>query len=274
MQLVTSANSVWPSSATPSVAYAQLGDLVEMLLHPKGSAFTTCGFCQTLNREGATRCRACGGSFAPSDDEDRAGEDGPADAQATVDGQPIGGREFSDLPALRTVLLLVLVPPILMFLGFGAWNALRASLGPAEQVVLPSRSSIDSVFALPAASVPPPRRDATRSAAAQAGPDAGAHHDKEGGAGRVAGPAAAIAATEADREAPKAAPARTAPRPVATHHAEANPLAACSGYTFIARAVCVNRSCAEPRAAQHAQCRQANRQRRIDESRRNPVLMG
>ncbi|SCK11806.1 hypothetical protein VAR608DRAFT_0628 [Variovorax sp. HW608] len=274
MQLVTSANSIWPSAA-PSVAYAQLGDLVEMLLHPKDSVFATCGFCQTLNRRGATRCRACGGSLLPSDegaglDRDEA-DDEQSGEKAATHTKSSDKPEFSDLQALRSVLLLVLVPPLLMFLAFVAWNRLRVS--DAGPVGLPDRSSIETVFPAPnaSASIAPPatpqdeqvRRAQPKPAATGAVPDG-----------------TDVVATEADRDIQKATPARpravpgAVPSHPAPHIRQGSPIAACGSYSFIARAVCVNKNCAQPGAAQHAECRQANRQRRIDESRRNPVLMG
>ena len=143
MQLVTPTNSIWPTAA-PSVAYAQIGDLVEIMLHPKDAVYATCSLCQTLNRRGATRCRACGGSFLPPDESEELGADETNEqrlAEKTAADRPSVERpEFSDFPALRSMLLLVLLPPILMFLAFFAWNKLRVSeSGP---VGLPRDSQI------------------------------------------------------------------------------------------------------------------------------------
>jgi len=267
MQLVTSANSIWPTpTPAPSVAYAQVGDLVELLLHPKDSVFATCGFCQTLNRRGATRCRACGGSFVPSDDEALDSDNDEPGADATQGSKDLEKPQFSDLPALRSVLLLVVVPPMLMFLGFGAWSKLR--LSDHEPVSLPNRSSIESVFTVPNTSaVAEVRIDEPKVRHAPPKPEPIATDDKQ-----------SIAAVEDDEHDQKILPSRN--KPISSLHQSTriqqggSPLAACSGYSFIARAVCVNKSCAQPRAAQHAECKQANRQRRIDENRRNPVLMG
>ncbi|MBB3178669.1 hypothetical protein [Variovorax sp. Sphag1AA] len=280
MQLVTSANSIWPTAA-PSVAYAQLGDLVEIMLHPKDAVFATCGFCQTLNRRGAARCRACGGSFLASDESEQLDAD-EADAEqsgenAVTDGKSFDRPEFSDMPALRSMLLLVLVPPIVMFLAFFAWNKLRVS--DAGPVGLPDRSSIESVFTVPNASAQamlPSIPQDERARHVQAKPEVRAPVERAAGNETPATVEGTnLAEIDAERDAQKMTPVR--PRPVPSHQPlrlQANPVAACSGYSFIARAVCVNKSCAQPRAAQHAECREANRQRRIDESRRNPVLMG
>jgi len=284
MQLVTPANSIWQTAA-PSVAYAQLSDLVEIMLHPKDSIFATCSFCQTLNRRGATRCRACGASFLSSDESDAADadetEEVPSAEAATTGAKSVDRPQFSDLAALRSMLLLVLVPPILMFLAFFAWNKLRMS--DAGPVGLPDRSSIETVFPAPnvTTSAPlPGMRPEEHARQAAAKPEAHPRFEKE----VTIDPSTAIDSAniaeveeERDTQSPKSVvPIR--PRPIASHqpgHIQSgNPLAACSGYTFIARAVCVNKSCAQPKAAQHAECKEANRQRRIDESRRNPVLMG
>lgn len=284
MQLVTPANSIWPTAA-PSVAYAQLGDLLEIMLHPKDAVFATCSFCQTLNRRGATRCRACGGSFLPPDESEELGADETDERRAAektaTDRTSLERPEFSDFAALRSMLLLVLVPPVLMFLVFFAWNKLRVS--EAGAVGLPQRSSIESVFPAPNASASAtlqaaPQDEHARRAHAKAETRTRAERDTVPEPPATVGGAnvANIAESDAERDVQKASPVR--PRPTPSHQAlhpqQGSPLAACSGYSFIARAVCVNKSCAQPRAAQHAECREANRQRRIDESRRNPVLMG
>lgn len=52
------------------------------------------------------------------------------------------------------------------------------------------------------------------------------------------------------------------------------PLAQCAGLNFILRAVCTNNRCAQPSARRSQQCAEPLRQRRIDEARRNPLLLG
>jgi hypothetical protein len=56
--------------------------------------------------------------------------------------------------------------------------------------------------------------------------------------------------------------------------ATSDPLAACRSQGFFARAICINTRCAAPGASRFGQCRQALRQRKIDEARRNPTLVG
>jgi hypothetical protein len=52
------------------------------------------------------------------------------------------------------------------------------------------------------------------------------------------------------------------------------PLAQCAGLNFILRAVCTNNRCAQPSARRSVQCVEPLRQRRLDEARRNPLLLG
>ncbi|MGJ7497047.1 hypothetical protein ACSFA8_18445 [Variovorax sp. RT4R15] len=51
-------------------------------------------------------------------------------------------------------------------------------------------------------------------------------------------------------------------------------LASCGSLNFISRAVCMNNACAQPVLGRSRSCADAVRQRRIDEARRNPMLVG
>ncbi|MEO5737982.1 MAG: hypothetical protein ABIQ82_11040 [Variovorax sp.] len=51
-------------------------------------------------------------------------------------------------------------------------------------------------------------------------------------------------------------------------------LASCSSLNFISRAICMNNTCAQPALGRSRSCADAVRQRRIDEARRNPMLVG
>jgi hypothetical protein len=70
------------------------------------------------------------------------------------------------------------------------------------------------------------------------------------------------------------APARNAPRALARGTDSWGPVASCGGLNFFSRAVCVNNVCAQPGMSRSGQCVDAVRQRRLDEARRNPTLMG
>ncbi|SDD25000.1 hypothetical protein SAMN05444679_1095 [Variovorax sp. CF079] len=81
----------------------------------------------------------------------------------------------------------------------------------------------------------------------------------------------------------RAAPGKT-PRRSSSAHASAAPLLAragargpsakCTGLSFVFRAVCMNYACAQPSARRSLQCVEPLRQRRLDEARRNPLLLG
>ncbi|MEP6721662.1 MAG: hypothetical protein ABJA77_09480 [Variovorax sp.] len=51
-------------------------------------------------------------------------------------------------------------------------------------------------------------------------------------------------------------------------------LASCNSLNFISRAICMNNTCAQPALGRSRSCADAVRQRRIDEARRNPMLVG
>lgn len=106
-----------------------------------------------------------------------------------------------------------------------------------------------------------------------------------------AGPAVALAlAPKADAEPAAAAPerpratsgkaahrsssARAAALPLLARAGARGPLAKCSGLSFIFHAVCTNYACAQPSARRSLQCAEPLRQRRLDEARRNPLLLG
>ena len=52
------------------------------------------------------------------------------------------------------------------------------------------------------------------------------------------------------------------------------PVAKCTPLSFVIRAVCMNYACAQPSVRRSLQCVEPLRQRRIDEARRNPLLLG
>jgi hypothetical protein len=51
-------------------------------------------------------------------------------------------------------------------------------------------------------------------------------------------------------------------------------VARCDRMNFFFRAVCVNNECAQPSSAHASSCVAINRQRRLDEARRNPTMVG
>ncbi len=53
-----------------------------------------------------------------------------------------------------------------------------------------------------------------------------------------------------------------------------SPVAKCTPLSYVIRAVCMNYACAQPSVRRSLQCVEPLRQRRIDEARRNPLLLG
>ena len=252
--------AVWPAVQRP-VAYVQVGDLVEMWVRRAPSDFATCEFCQTVNHQSDARCRTCGCPLPVGDEADPAPE--PRAVRQRAAPAPA-------VKSLTNVMRLALLPPLLLFVGFAGWYQSRLP-GTAPHVAVAVAATVPAAAPSHAA----PKRKPSRLAAGDLGLS-------EGEVAIVSG--SGSPATLADEEAEPAravaaesnAPTRT--RKVAVQsaavRAERNPLAACSGSNFFARAICVNSRCADPRSAHLGQCREAIRQRQIDEARRNPSLMG
>ena len=255
-RLVPPETAVWPAEQRP-VAYVQVGDLVEMWVRRGPSDFAACEFCQTVNHQSDARCRTCGSPLPMNDEAD------PAPEPAAVRGPAVPPSAASPL---THVMRMALLPPLLLFAGFAGWYQWR----------LPGTAPPTAIAAVMAA--PAPRHAApgtSRLAAGDLGLSAGEVAIESG----RAAPAAAVGEEAAPAQAAAAdgnAPTRTrkvAARSAASR-AERDPLAACSGSNFFARAICINSRCADPRSAHLGQCREAIRQRQIDEARRNPNLMG
>jgi hypothetical protein len=256
----------WPPRPG-GIAFVQVGDLVEMLLHSKKTLFATCEFCQSVNHLSDARCRTCGGALPPRDELDTR----PAEPGAVDQSGP-----SSEARSLRNVMQLALLPPLLLFAAFAAWHASRAA--PAPQ----PGAAATRLYAQPKAVQAAPRVTAARPRAApvELGLGLGPNEVLLSSA-RAATPAAVHADAFAASE-PLLAPVDVPPPASRSRKATAtasarpvrDPLADCSGSNFFARAICINTRCADPKTAQLGQCREAIRQRRIDEARRNPSLMG
>ncbi|MDM0020716.1 hypothetical protein [Variovorax saccharolyticus] len=258
----------WPPRPR-AIAFVQVGDLVEMLLHSKKAQFATCEFCQSVNHLSDVRCRTCGGALPPRAEPDVA----PVEPETADEPSAI-----SEARSLRNVMQLALLPPLLLFAGFVAWNALRAP--PAPQPA----AAASRLYAQPKALQTAPRVAAARSRTAPVelglGPNevllSSAHAATPPAWSGAAGNAFDPAASEpllAPADAPPASKTRKATA-TASVRLGRDPLADCNGSNFFARAICINTRCADPKTAQLGQCREAIRQRRIDEARRNPSLMG
>lgn len=252
--------AVWPESASQADAYVQVGDVVSLMLNRKGVAFGTCEFCQTVNHGGALRCRTCGGTLTSSHEE----EDAAAPVDRPEQATPRERRELSDARALCSALRLVLVPSLLLFTAFASWHQIRTAAKPPQTSATVTLQGSPNAWSQPANGLAArDRHTMGRAASSPSRLQPIAHESSESKAG------AALPTTS------KSPSSR--PKPISStssSRGERDSLAACSGRHFIARAVCVNTQCAEPGMGQLPQCKEALRQRRIDESRRNPTLMG
>jgi hypothetical protein len=273
----TTANSVWPAkwpATVQAVAYAQVGDFFKMFVQHRESDFVACEFCRTMNSLDAVRCATCGGSLTP-----------PSDEAPSPDPVKPARNSFSDARALRSVLTMVLIPPLLLFIGFAAWHQLQfenhepaatlaravpssaASANPIA-VVSPQQKIVADLLASRNTTVGP---EPVRGVALPATPpEVQAQAPEQEASDR----ASIVWVPVPPTRAAKSAPGRTKEAAVASARHGQNFLAECSTRSFLARAVCINNRCAEPGAARLGQCREAVRQRRIDEARRNPMLMG
>jgi len=253
-------------AVAPKVAFGGLDLLLESMLKNSQADFATCDFCQTLNHRTSSRCKGCAGKLpSPADDVD-------ATRRAT---RQRGAPHAASRRELSNVLLWVLAIPLAMFVAFACWQQSnqRASRVAALRTEPASTQS---------ARQPPSMRQL--AALAEASPRS------------VGGPQEAVAkvlATDSrptvleseeivdSGQQPDAQPTQAA-RPAraklatatASRRSAIDPAAACDGENFFMRAICINRTCAEAQASRSPRCLQAIKQRRIDEVRRNPTVVG
>jgi hypothetical protein len=233
----------------------QVGDLVEMWVRREPSDFAACEFCQTVNHRSDARCHTCGCPLPVRDDAELAPEPPVVREQAA----PV-----SAVKSLTNVMRLALLPPLLLFVGLwpAGTNRERRARRRSPRSPRPSR----------------PRRIRTpqRTRAAGAG-DLGLSE----GEWRSCRAAAASSAAHEEAE-----PHGRRPR---EQHADANaevadPVGSRPRWSETPGRLQrqqLLRPChlrqqpmrgSQERASD--QCREAIRQRQIDEARRNPSLMG
>lgn len=271
----TTANSIWPAvwpTTVQAVSYAQVGDFFKMLVQREESGYAACEFCRTVNSQYAVRCRTCGGMISPPSEEDTVPE-------------PVkpAQRPFSDARALRSVLTMVLVPPMILFASFGAWHQLEfenPELAAAHGTTSPLAAPVEAVHPVAMGSSQDRLvselltgrktigREETVNNASPPLPEVQAQVVEQEDTSRLSN------GGSAPTRLAKSSSLRAKEGGAASSRQRQDVLAGCSGLSFLARAVCVNNRCAEPKAARVGQCREAVRQRRIDEARRNPILMG
>lgn len=260
MMSPSAAVSGWPAMPEEPVAYVQVSDYLGLLLRRTDTVGPTCPSCHTVNRGRALHCRACGESM-PSTIDDQV-ENLLAHHASEKTDDP-------DASALGNVLRLALVPSLVLFAAFVAWYATRMESRVRFE---PSAMALST----PAATVVPQSAQVTQGDRARLATFDSRTHNGE----TKIQPGRDEPQVKNDDE-PVAQPSaastfspRKSRRPLRAAALNPDPLAACRSRNFLARAVCVNARCAEPRAARWSECREALRQRRIDEARRNPTLVG
>lgn len=255
--------SVWPARQR-AIAYVQLGDLVEMWVHRKQARFAACEFCQTVNHQSDGRCHTCGSALPVRDEAE------PDLGMSTSREKARGKARPSAARSLGNVMRLATLPPLMLFVGFVAWYQMRESAAerPAVTATAPAapRTRVQAVRAPP--TLAPGDLGLSAGEVLLPSPQAASVIEKQPEAEAV--PATATAVQTDNGPAPKARRAAAQ----ASARQDPDPLAACGNSNFFARAICVNSRCADPKTAHLGQCREAIRQRQIDEARRNPSLMG
>jgi hypothetical protein len=285
------------------VSYGQLGILLEMLWRGEKTAFSKCDFCQTLNHIAAPRCDGCSGklpaSYAQEHGARKALRDVAGKVQGNAQGEAEGkgrGRRRPASHELTNLMVWVLAMPLVLFVGFTCWQQSRLHEGRSAN--LQSEQAASTVAASPQALADGSGAPA-RTAILQALPaiplqsvlpvtqaSAAGLDGARPGTNAAPTAVASIAAASEPREEIILGPATpanptNAARPSHPRLTMAalpgngrDPTAGCEGEMFLLRAVCENRRCAEPQNAKHPRCLSVQHQRRIDEARRNPTLVG
>jgi hypothetical protein len=269
------------SLAPPSpVAF---GDLVDLARYRRGLDGEVCAACQTINPLASKFCKGCAGrlpafyaTIAPASAKPRAGREAvvshPVDVGINVGAlaRTRNRRVRVSATALASALVAVLVAALV------PWGASPGSANPP----LRDRSIMSSLGAAPA---PEAAHLTPQVAAIEQQRPVVEQPDAKAGAGQpprasveasVEPAGAAMIPLRQPQRKLAAAPPRNAPRPLARPADTWGAVASCGGLNFLSRAVCMNNVCAQPGMSRSGQCVDAVRQRRLDEARRNPTLVG
>jgi hypothetical protein len=247
-------------TSAPAIAF---GDLLDLARWRSQSPRSVCEACQTINLGSRRYCKGCTGRlpayYATSENAalQQAARQGLVATQARR--KPlVSGCMGAFLIAVATIAGLPLIES-------SPTNATteRAVLQPLAPIALQEQ------VAVPVTVQPEPTIHAAVEAAPE--PQSSAAEEEE---------EAIVADSPVERPSKRAAlvrrqavsPPQHVPLP-GTQSASAQ-LARCDEMNFFARAMCVNRTCAQPSAARASSCAQPIRQRRLDEARRNPTLVG
>jgi len=248
-----------PRTSGSAIAF---GDLLDLAPWRSQSPRSVCEACQTINLGSRRYCKGCTGKLPAY-----YATNGPTASQPTntQGGSPLQARR---VPTMASGCMGALLIVVAAATGFPLSESApsepavveRAVLQPLAPVALPAQAPV------PMALQPEPTTHAIVEALPEPGLSAAEEDDEE-----------TVAEAPVERPQRKVAAVRTQRPP--TQHAPgvqsaSAQLAKCDEMNFFARAMCVNRTCAEPSAARASSCAQPIRQRRLDEARRNPTLVG
>ena len=234
----------FPRFADPLRAYVDLSDLVRLWCPRGRSSIQVCEFCRTALSSKA-RCHVCG-TVHMSTSETTPAFEAAKDAAAVKD-------KAIPLAPIARAMARMLILPMLLFASFFLWYASHDSAANYTAPIIPS--PVETIAA----------EAGVRTQTAPAAEFGEAPVLPEIGSADTAGDSRIAAALPK----PRALRRTTVPRRLDATNANQH----CAGQNVLMQAVCVNNACAEPDQARLPQCAQAIAQRRIDEERRNPVLM-
>ena len=247
-----------PFASVPVVPFCGVLDVVRLLLRTGNSSAEVCEVCQTINLDSVHFCKCCDAKMPAYY---AALSTGATESTATrlQDAHRIAGQAYAY--ALAGVGLVILLAAL--YVAISHAQALsppaRAWTGQPPPVLTsePVKSNESRMAFIAPASAAEPAADTANVTAPE----------------DVTEPAAPAAMKP--RPARRTVPTR-ALKPAASRLAAAEAsVARCEAMSFpLARAVCMNNRCAQPALVRSTVCVDAVRQRRIDEARRNPTLLG
>ena len=266
-----SAELLSPPLASAAAVFGGLIDISRLLLPAGRSTPVVCSTCQTLNRRSAEMCKGCDGklpAYYAGSGWVRPG------AAATTPVSPAAPR--FRVPAQWITVAWASALVILLFTAFGIW--FERHTGAVRRPPLMD-TVLRAAVAAPLVQLPAPMPPA-RPFQVDAEPLRAVSLPDEMGPQPVEVRPVSSTSTAGRSPAPgrHAVPKRLTPAPstvsiAASPRMESDPIAHCRSRSLFARAVCANDTCARRALAHHPSCAQAVAQRRLDEARRNPVML-
>ncbi|MET0541860.1 MAG: hypothetical protein ABWZ88_08895 [Variovorax sp.] len=250
-------------TSAPSIAF---GDLLDLASWRSRSPRSVCEACQTINPGSRRYCKGCTGKlpayYATGQRAAAQGGSTPGHALIHARRMPtasgcmgaflIAVAAFAGLPLMESD------PP-------DATTVEHAMLQPLAPVTLEEQAAVPVTI-----QSEPATTHAIVDSTSESVASAAEEEEEE-----------AIAESPVERPARKTVAVRrqavqpqSQPQHVAAAQSASAQLARCDEMNFFAKAMCVNRTCAQPSAARASSCAQPIRQRRLDEARRNPTLAG